>query len=403
MQPLAEHAKNAAAADDADVIATPCALPQAPGRVAAATEGRTETTPDDAERAATASEGGEAASAGAGGANKRKAAASADSGEENASEEAAEEAPARAPDALAPPVAALPAAGIVASSCAASAQLMCTLCMINPRATIFRPCGHFGCCADCAAWIHHCEDGPLCNACDSHFTHFDVVPPRAATAAEAQRVDSDARVLRETLARMAAEQGRAAAEGATAVAERHAAAAEAARAEAVGRCSALAATAARERAAATVAATTAARETAAAKAWAAAAATASRALAAAGEAEAAAASARAERAAADALRAVPARLAAMDAVSLRSLLSTLEASAARTREALFAEELRAASAEAAKRAAECCVCLTARKSVAFQPCGHVVCCIACAARIAAQTGICPTCRAPVASQLVVWF
>jgi hypothetical protein len=49
----------------------------------------------------------------------------------------------------------------------------------------------------------------------------------------------------------------------------------------------------------------------------------------------------------------------------------------------------------------CVVCLEAPKVVAFQPCGHVVTCNDCAARLLG--GKCPICRANVASLLRVFL
>ena len=121
------------------------------------------------------------------------------------------------------------------------------------------------------------------------------------------------------------------------------------------------------------------------------------------EAAAAAAAAREERAAAATLRADPSILAAMDTESLHSLVASLEAGAARARSALFAEQLRAATAAAvaaaSDRAAECIVCLSAPCGVVLMPCRHVVCCAACAGQVKA----CPKCRTPIASREPVFM
>jgi len=68
----------------------------------------------------------------------------------------------------------------------------------------------------------------------------------------------------------------------------------------------------------------------------------------------------------------------------------------------------AARAEAAARAADerqCVVCLGAAKNTVLLPCKHLVCCVGCAAALAAaapQGRVCPVCRTAIADTMQVF-
>ena len=51
------------------------------------------------------------------------------------------------------------------------------------------------------------------------------------------------------------------------------------------------------------------------------------------------------------------------------------------------------------RRADCAVCLTAPRAVAFGPCGHIACCKGCAPTL----DVCPLCKKDVASRLPVFL
>ena len=48
-----------------------------------------------------------------------------------------------------------------------------------------------------------------------------------------------------------------------------------------------------------------------------------------------------------------------------------------------------------RRARECIVCMEASPEVVFVPCGHLVCCVACAEQVES----CPSCRAEIAQRV----
>jgi hypothetical protein len=48
----------------------------------------------------------------------------------------------------------------------------------------------------------------------------------------------------------------------------------------------------------------------------------------------------------------------------------------------------------------CAVCLTAKKTHAFYPCGHLACCGECAAKL--KAGACVICRKPILDAMVVY-
>ena len=66
-----------------------------------------------------------------------------------------------------------------------------------------------------------------------------------------------------------------------------------------------------------------------------------------------------------------------------------------TRHAQLAE---AAEEERQKRA-ECAVCFSAARTIAFDPCGHIACCNACAL----QVGQCPVCKQGIQRRVSVFL
>lgn len=52
----------------------------------------------------------------------------------------------------------------------------------------------------------------------------------------------------------------------------------------------------------------------------------------------------------------------------------------------------------------CFVCFNAQRSVAFQPCGHIPCCVACAEKVmGSTTALCPVCRSAVEASARVYI
>lgn len=78
-----------------------------------------------------------------------------------------------------------------------------------------------------------------------------------------------------------------------------------------------------------------------------------------------------------------------------SELCNAEAAAQAALGRLSEARVRAQLAEEQREAEECVVCKERARVVCFAPCGHLICCDACASAVDA----CPFCRRPVASRL----
>eukprot|EP00919_Chromeraceae_sp_WS-2016_P005660 GHVR01013277.1.p1 GENE.GHVR01013277.1~~GHVR01013277.1.p1 ORF type:complete len:433 (+),score=57.72 GHVR01013277.1:71-1369(+) len=83
------------------------------------------------------------------------------------------------------------------------------------------------------------------------------------------------------------------------------------------------------------------------------------------------------------------------------ILSTLDLSKAGDREIPVVEDEVALSPQSRKYASKCIVCFTRKYEVAFDPCGHICCCLPCAELI--DKDLCPVCRIPITKYLRIFI